>query len=254
MAKSAGALKKLTSSISQLKKYQPKSYTPVLAVLLVVAAFLVGVLFTKVQYLEKGQGTTIPTDIQPTDNGQQPQAGQKVDVNTGDLPVLGNKDAKVTVIEFADFQCPFCEKWFTDVGANLIKDYVNTGKVKLAFRHFAFLGDESNWSAEASECANEQGKFWQYHDYLYEHQGAENSGAFSKDNLKSFAATLDLNTSQFNSCLDSGKYTKNVQDDTKAGQDAGVSGTPTAFVNGYSIVGAVPYSELKAKIDEELAK
>lgn len=227
-----------------------------LVILLVLAAFLIGVLFTKVQYLEKGQGTAVvPSAQNPNQGAQQGLAdGQKVDVKPGSLPALGKSDAKVTVIEFADFQCPFCEKWFTESATNLIKDYVNTGKVKLYYRHFAFLGDESSWAAEASNCANDQGKFWQFHDYLFNNQSGENQGAFTKDKLKGFAVNLGLNTAAFNSCLDSGKYTKAVTDDTAAGQAAGVSGTPTIFVNGQAIVGAQPYSALKAIVDQELAK
>ena len=105
---------------------------------------------------------------------------------------MGNKNAKVTIIEFADFQCPFCERFFKDAESNIIKDYVNSGKVKFAFRHYAFLGQESNFAAEASECANEQGKFWEFHDYLFKNQQGENQGAFTKDKLKGFAATLGL--------------------------------------------------------------
>lgn len=226
-----------------------------LVLLLILAAFLIGILVTKVQYLEKGQGSSVPTaQVQDQQAQQGLQPGQKVDVKTGPLPVLGKNDAKVTVIEFADFQCPFCEKWFTESGANLIKDYVNTGKVKFAYRHFAFLGEESNWAAEASECANEQGKFWQYHDFLFKNQNGENQGAFTKDKLKGFAANLGLNTTQFNSCLDSGKFVSRVTDDTSAGQVAGVTGTPTIFVNGQALVGAQPYSALKAVIDQELSK
>lgn len=235
------------------KRFLPKTSNQVLVALLVMAAFLLGVLFTKVQYLEKNQAL----NQQPTAQNLQPSVapqGQKVKVDVGSFPIMGDKNAKVTVIEFADYQCPFCEKWFTDSEANLIKDYVNTGKVKFAFRDFAFLGQESTWAAEAASCANEQDKFWQYHDYLYQHQGQENSSAFSKDNLKAFAATIGLNTEQFNSCLDTDKYAKAVSDDTTAGQNAGVSGTPTTFVNGISMVGAQPYSDLKTLIDQELSK
>jgi protein-disulfide isomerase len=228
-----------------------------LVILLILAAFLIGVLVTKIQYLEKG-GAAVPTaqnQVQQAGQAQQGlQPGQKVDVKVGSLPVLGKDNAKVTVIEFADFQCPFCDKWYTESGKNLIKDYVNTGKIKFAYRHFAFLGDESNWSAEASECANEQGKFWQFHDYLFEHQNGENQGAFAKDKLKGFAQILGLNTAQFNTCLDSGKYTTKVTDDTAAGQTAGVSGTPTIFVNGQALIGAQPYTALKTLIDQELSK
>ncbi len=115
------------------------------------------------------------------------------------------------------------------------------------------MGQESTWAAEASECANEQGKFWEYHNYLYNNRGAENSGAFSKVNLERFAATLELNTSAFNSCLEGEKYAK-ITDDTQAGQAVCVSGTPTVFINGVAIVGAQAYTTFKAAIDSELSK
>lgn len=250
MAKSP-ALKKVAKNFSSLKKYAPKSYTPVLAVLLIIAAFLVGVLFTKVQYLEKNQNGTITANV-GNDTTTPPAPAQKVDVGVGHFPTLGNKDAKVTVIEFADFQCPFCEQWFKQVEPEINKNYIDTGKIKFAFRHFAFLGDESTWAAEASECANDQGKFWEFHDYLYNHQGAENSGAFSKDNLKSFAAVLGLDTATFNSCLDSDKHADLVKNDTNDGSTAGVSGTPATFINGMQISGACPYTTFDGAIKAEI--
>lgn len=246
----------IKSTLKNLKKLNIKT-NQVMVALLIMAAFLIGVLYTKVQYLEKGQNTAAVPSQQGQQAGTQPNQpapGQKVDVKVGDLPVMGDKNAKVTVIEFADFQCPFCEKWFTESEANLIKDYVDSGKVKFAFRNYAFLGEESTWSAEAAYCANDQGKFWEFHDYLYQHQGAENSGAFSKKNLKSFAATLGLNTSSFNSCLDSDKYAQKVADDKKAGDAAGTTGTPTTYINGTPIVGAQPYSVFQQAIDQELKK
>lgn len=232
----------------------PKSWTPVLMVLLMVASFLLGMLLTKVQYLESGAAA-------PTTAGQQaaapqvsPAPGTPVNVGVGNLPVMGNANAKVKVVEFADFQCPFCEQWFKTVEPSLISDYVKTGKVAFYWRDYAFLGQESNDAANAARCANAQGKFWDYHDYLYNHQGQENSGAFSKANLEQFAADMGLNTAQFNSCMDNNTYAKDVQADMADGQKAGVNGTPTVFINGVPVVGAQPYSAFKSAIDAALAK
>ncbi|OGH37579.1 MAG: hypothetical protein A3B44_02570 [Candidatus Levybacteria bacterium RIFCSPLOWO2_01_FULL_38_21] len=243
-----------------LKKFfeDSKSYTPILIVLLLVASFLLGALTTKLAQTEKNitspRAAAPSTPESPPNAPNQPAPGAKVNVGEGHLPVLGNKNAKITIIEFADFQCPFCKTFFKDAKPNIIKDYVDNGKAKFAFRHYAFLGQESNFAAEASECANEQGKFWEYHDYLYNHQGPENSGAFAKDKLIGFAKDMGLNTDQFSSCLSSDKYAKQVSDDLSAGQKAGVSGTPTTFVNGQSVVGAQPYSAFKTLIDQELSK
>lgn len=169
-------------------------------------------------------------------------------------PFLGNPAAPVTMVEFADFQCPFCDRFFKTVEPQIIEKYVKTGKVKFVYRDFAFLGDESEWAASAAECAGEQGKFWQYHDYLYDHQRGENEGAFSGANLKLFAQNLGLDISAFNACFDSAKYLEKVRKDTSDGRALGVSGTPANFINGQAITGAQPFAEFANMIDAELAK
>ncbi len=189
----------------------------------------------------------------------------------GNLPPLGDSSAKVTVIEFADYQCPFCgavsgfqpnsqttlalkgqiEGWEPYV-PGIINDYVKTGKVKFYYRDYAFLGPESIDAANAARCANDQSKFWQYHDKLFSSQGSENSGVFSKDKLKQFASELGLNSQQFNDCIDSNKYVSEVKNDTAAGQSAGVTGTPGLFINGKYIDGAASYSDVKAAIETAL--
>ncbi len=225
--------------------------------LLVVAAFLIGTLITKVSYLEKGTTTSAPAvgNANPPTAPKAPVPGAKVDVSAGHLPLLGNKNAKVTVVEFADFRCPFCQRLFNDVELNLKKDYIDTGKVKFAFRHYAFLGPASTVAANASECANEQGKFWELHDYLYKNQPPESdTSMYTVDKLAEIAGTLGANTSQFKDCLSSNKYQKNVDADFADGQKAGVSGTPATFVNGQLVVGAQPYASFKTIIDQELSK
>lgn len=237
------------------EKIKVISINQVLYVLLLVSFFVMGYLLARVQALEGGAGTQTTAQTAqaiPTTDPAAPQG--KVDVSNGDFPVLGKSDAKVTVVEFADYQCPFCEQFFSQVENQLKKDYIDTGKVQFYFRNFAFLGQESDWAAEAAYCANEQNAFWQYHDYLYTHQGQENSGTFSKANLEGFASDLGLNTSQFNNCLDTDKYKDKLDADTNAGKTAGVTGTPTIFINGQMLVGAQPYDSYKTIIDQELNK
>ena len=118
--------------------------------------------------------------------------------------------------------------------------------------HFAFLGPESQWSAEASECAGEQDAFWEYHDYLFTHQNGENQGAFSQDNLKLFAEELGLDTEAFNECLDSGRYTNLVQNQTNVARQLGVQSTPTFAVNGQALVGAQPFDVFQQTIESYL--
>jgi protein-disulfide isomerase len=119
--------------------------------------------------------------------------------------------------------------------------------------HFAFLGPESQSAAEAAECAADQDAFWEYHDLLFESQSGENRGAFSTDNLKTFAEQLDLDTGQFNECLDSGKYTTLVQNETAAARQLGVQSTPAFVINGQAVIGAQPFDVFQQVIEQELA-
>ncbi len=168
--------------------------------------------------------------------------------------VLGDQNALVTIVEYSDFQCPFCAKFFKETESALREKYIKTGKVKFIYRNFAFLGEESLWAANAARCAGEQDKFWQYHDYLYNNQQGENLGAFSKDNLKSFAAAIGLDKEKFNACLESEKYTDLIQKETQAGGEAGVQGTPANFINGTLYPGALPTATFLQIIDSELEK
>jgi protein-disulfide isomerase len=124
--------------------------------------------------------------------------------------------------------------------------------VRIGYWHFAFLGQESQWAGEASECAAEQDAFWEYHDYLFANHGGENQGAFNKENLKEFAVDLGLESAAFNECLDSGKYTQVVQSETSAGRQIGVQSTPTFIVNGQPIVGAQPFEVFEQVIEQEI--
>lgn len=166
--------------------------------------------------------------------------------------VLGDQNAPVTVVEYGDFQCPFCGKFFRDTESVLRENYVKTGKIKFIWRDFAFLGQESFWAANAARCAGDQGKFWEYHDYIFNNQQGENQGAFSKTNLKNFASALSLDKEKFNACLDSNKYDETVKKDSKDGADAGVQGTPAIFINDKIYVGALPTATFTQIINDEL--
>ena len=165
----------------------------------------------------------------------------------------GAEDAPVVVVEYADFQCPYCRQFAMEAGKQLKEDYADQGKVRFVFRHLAFIGDESTWAAEASECANEQDRFWDYHDKLFEEQAGENQGAFSRDNLKRFAVELGLDSEQFNECLDSGKYESLVRDELKDAQQRRINSTPSILVNGQLIQNGSNYQVLQAAVEAALA-
>lgn len=165
-------------------------------------------------------------------------------------PVMGEPTAPVTVVWYSDFQCPFCAAWSRSVEPEFIKRYVDTGKAKLVMKNFQVRGPESRTAAQAAACAGEQGKFWQYHDFLYAHQRGENSGAFSSGNLKGFAPTLGLDTAAFGQCLDSGRYRAAIDADLSEGRGLGVTATPTFIINGgQRIVGAQPIEAFARVID-----
>jgi protein-disulfide isomerase len=165
------------------------------------------------------------------------QGQPEVLVTTGDLPVLGNPNAPITIIEFSDYQCPFCGFFAQEVLPRLKAEYIDTGQVKFFYRDYAFLdekpgitGRESHWAAEAARCAAEQGKFWEYHDHLFRNQQGENEGNFSKEYLKLFAQEIIFDKGEFNNCLDSGRYVKEILDDIASAQDYGIKGTPSFFI------------------------
>ncbi|MSU44890.1 DsbA family protein [Candidatus Nomurabacteria bacterium] len=234
------------------------------------AILVAGILITGAILLK---GNTIPTSNTATNDSLASITLSKVDVN--DM-TLGNPKAKVALILYEDFQCPFCgaisglasdtpaiqalkqrDPSWTPFMAGIKENYIKNGKVQFVYRDWAFLGPESIKTAEAARCAGDQNKFWEYHDYLYGHQNGENEGAFSDPNLKSFAKKLSLDTSSFDKCLDSGKYTQAVNDSRTEGSNAGVNGTPKGFIlkNGKivaTIEGAESYTTVKQKIDSAL--
>jgi protein-disulfide isomerase len=131
--------------------------------------------------------------------------------------------------------------------------YVKTGIVRYGYQHMAFLSPESRLAAEASECAAEQGKFWEYHNQVFTNQAGEKS-ALGKDILKKFAADLRLDMAKFNGCLDSGKYTALVENETAAAQTLGITSTPAFLINGQPLVGAQPFEKFQQVIETERNK
>lgn len=200
-------------------------------------------------------GTATGAAQQPQQQPQQQAPPGRVQVSLDDDPQMGDKNAKVTIIEFSDFQCPFCGRFFAQTLPQLKSEYVDTGKVLLVYRDFPLdsIHPQATPAAVAAQCANEQGKFWEYHDKIF-----ENQQSLSDASYKSWAAELGLNTNQFNQCYDSDKYLSEVTKDFQDGSNAGVSGTPTFYIGspqkGYvEVVGAQPYSVFKQILDQELA-
>lgn len=245
--KTSATLGDLIGKVGKLKTAQ------LVYILLLIATFLLGYLFARVQLLEKGAVPAAPTAVNPQAGGPS-TAPVKANVKNGHLPIMGNANAKITIVEFSDFQCPFCEQFFTNTLPQIKKDYIDTGKAKLYFRHFPLdFHPAAMPGALASECANEQSKFWEFHDKIFGNQSKIETQGMTADQInqqyKAWALEVGLNATQFNSCLDSEKYKAQVTADVNDGKAAGTNGTPTFYINGTQLVGAQPYAAFKTALD-----
>jgi protein-disulfide isomerase len=161
----------------------------------------------------------------------------------------GNPDAVVKVFAFEDFQCPYCAQYSNQLEPQIMDQYVATGKVYYQFIPYSFIGAESYAAAQAAYCAMDQGKFWEYHDYLYANQNGENKGDFNNQNLQAIAKAMNLDTNTFSTCLSSNKYSQKVNDDKNFAYQSGARGSPYFLVNG-TLVGS---DTLVKTIDAALA-
>ena len=172
-------------------------------------------------------------------------------------PILGNPNAPITMIEFGDYQCTFCNKFFHETENPIITNYIKTGKVKVLFKDFIILGQDSRNAANAAHCANDQKLFWEYHSMLYNNWAGENTGWADLAHLHEFANTLGLDMDVFSTCMSDLKWNELVNLSSKDGQKLGVSGTPTFFVidqnnDVIKIVGAQHYDVFKQIFDSVL--
>ena len=193
------------------------------------------------------------TETQKTET----QSNSVLDMFSGGSPALGSPDAPVTMVEFGDYQCMNCNRYFRNTEHMILQNYVETGKLKIIFVDFAFIGPDSFPAAQAAHCANDQGKYWEYHDETYSNWDGENTGWAGIYNLKRFASNIGLDQNSFNQCLDSNKYAKKVEANTELGRKIGVTGTPTFFIidsegEAVKIVGAQPYSSFAKVLDSKL--
>lgn len=235
--------------------------TPILVVLLVMSAFLLGSLWTKVQYLEKNSGSPpVQAAVQaaPQENQVVAQApsGKIKDVSN-DERIRGNKNAKVTLVEYSDFECPFC-KSFHPTMQELMKTYGD--KIRWVYRDYPLpFHQNAQKEAEAGRCIAELGgndAFWKYADAIFDRTTANGTG-FALEKLGPLAAEVGVNQSSFQKCLDSGKYAQAVKDQITDGGTGGVNGTPSTFVvdakgDTKLVVGAQPIDAFKTVIDQAL--
>jgi len=174
-------------------------------------------------------------------------------------PILGDPNAQVTLIEFGDYQCHFCNVHFHNTEHRLLENFIKTGKVKMIFKDFTIIGPDSVNAAHGTHCANDQGKFWEYHDILYNNWTGENNGWASSDNLLRFAQEIELDIDQWSDCMIDERYSQIISNSSKDARELGITGTPAFFVIGPDnkitrISGAQPYESFQKIFNSELEK
>lgn len=209
------------------------------AVLFCAAVFVGTLIFAGPQFVQK----FFPNNV---------QVAEELPRMVTQINTMGDPNAPVHIIEYGDFQCPFCLKFWSETEPQLIEEYVNTGKVYFEFRSFPFLGPESVLAAEGAYCAGDQNKFWEYHDTLFTNWTGENVGDFTQDKLIKYAKALDLNMTEFESCLSEGKHKGTLEQDQAQADADGVHATPTLLINGFKVEGAQPFDILKNLIEQAL--
>lgn len=233
------------------------------SIVIAVAFFALGVVITLIATRGLAAVNTVETqrlieqavaaaiDARGETVGSDQQAGAfdpnaRVEVSTDDDPAFGPEDASVVMIEFSDFNCPYCGRFARETMPLLRENY--EGRIRFVYRDFPILGDSSLQAAIAAECANDQGAFWDFHDLLF-----ENQDSFNQEMFVGFAEELELDVDQFTTCQNDSAVRGEVIADYAEAQRLGANGTPTFFINGRRVVGAQPYEVFQGVLDEELA-
>lgn len=169
-------------------------------------------------------------------------------------PIMGNPSATITIVEWGDYQCTFCYKFHQNTLNTIKQDFIETGKVKLVFKDFPLNGPDSVLAAEAAHCAQDQGKYWQYHDELYKNWGGERTGWVTRDSLDKFATTVSLDLEKFDKCLDEHRYLERVNQMYEFGREIGIDATPSFLVFNnekiIKIIGNQPLEVFLKSLDE----
>jgi len=225
--------------------------TLILVVALVVTAFFVG------KFSEKAKDNE-SVGNQPV--AQEQEKGPVVlgaadfkEIVEGGAAFKGNKNASVTIVEFSEYECPFCKHYVDETYGQILEEYGDD--IYYVFRDYPLpFHKHAQETAEAARCAGDQNSYWPIHDMLFEERDEWVEETKITTILVDYAKNLGLNTQTFNSCLSSGKYTQAVEDDLALGNKVGVSGTPSFFINGVMLVGAQPFESFKTLIETELSK
>lgn len=215
----------------------------------VIAAFALGILIGYFIWGFEANPQDQVIEVPAANEAPPAQEAARIDVPTEGFPSEGPDDAPIVIVEFSDFDCPFCTKWHNETYLPLLEEYPD--QIKLVYRNFplASLHPNAHLAAEAALCAGDQDRYWDYHEALFESKYGSSEEAF-----KEYAVDLDLDTATFNECLETRQYEDFVRADMDYARSIGVQSTPTFYVNGQPVIGAQPIQVFRQIIELELAK
>ena len=225
---------------------------------LAIGATIASITITLVIFGFNGSFSEQGLSIEPAPKTEE-MGPAKITMNTflsNGSPILGNHDAPITLVEFGDYQCHYCNVFFHSIEGDIITNYVETGKVKIIFKDYNIIGPDSIQASHGAHCANEQGEFWKYHDVLYSNWTGENNGWASSENLGIFAKEIGLDMNDWSECMIKGTYSQTILDSNNDARALGLTGTPAFFVINSDgkvtkLFGAQPFEVFKKIFDSE---
>ncbi len=231
-------------------------HAPSLTIGAIISGICIAVIFFGGEYMPESSEPLIEKQLE--DSPIQPKQITFDTLLQNGSPVLGDKNASITLVEFGDYQCHFCNVYYHNTEHKIFENYVMTGKVNVIFKDYTIIGEDSVRAAHAAHCAGEQGKFWEYHDILYENWSGENSGWAGQNNIVNFAQQIGLNMDEFNQCSDDRRYEQKIATSNTDAQTLGITGTPAFYVISstqqevQTIKGAQPYEVFERIFDSML--
>ena len=226
---------------------------------LAIGAIIASITITLVIFGFNNSSNEIELSIEPTP--EMDQIGpKKITMDTflsNGSPILGDPDAPITLVEFGDYQCHYCNVFFQSIEKDIVKNYVDTGKVKIIFKDYNIIGEDSVKASQGAHCANDQGLFWEYHDILYSNWTGENNGWASSENLAIFAQQIGLNMNKWSECMNKGSHSQIILKSNDDARTLQLTGTPAFFIINSEgevskLFGAQPFEVFKKIFDDQL--
>ena len=226
---------------------------------LVIGAIIASITITLVIFGFNNSSNEIELSIEPTPKMDQ-IGPKKITMDTflsNGSPILGDPDAPITLVEFGDYQCHYCNVFFQSIEKDILKNYVDTGKVKIIFKDYNIIGEDSVKASQGAHCANDQGLFWEYHDILYSNWTGENNGWASSENLAIFAQQIGLNMNKWSECMNKGSHSQIILKSNDDARTLQLTGTPAFFIINSEgevskLFGAQPFEIFKKIFDAQL--